>query len=82
MDYQRGKNHFFGRVSFDNLTGPTTNPDQTVLDPSFGVSYVDRQRNLAFDFSRAATKRLTLDTMFSITRTTHVLLRQIRPTQL
>ncbi len=70
MDYQRGKNHFFGRVSFDNLTGPTTNPDQTVLDPSFGVSYIDRQRNLAFDFSRAATKRLTLDTMFSITRTT------------
>ena len=70
MDYQRGKNHFFGRVSFDNLTGPTTNPDQTVLDPTFGVSYIDRQRNLAFDFSRAATKRLTLDTMFSITRTT------------
>ena len=70
MDYQRGKNHFFGRVSFDNLTGPTTNPDQTVLDPSFGVSYIDRQRNLAFSFSRAATKRLTLETMFSITRTT------------
>lgn len=70
MDYQRGANHFFGRVSFDNLTGPTTNPDQTVLDPSFGVDYIDRQRNLAFDFSRAATKRLTIETMFSITRTT------------
>jgi hypothetical protein len=70
MDYQRGANHFFGRVSFDNLTGPTTNPDQTVLDPTFGVSYVDRQRNLAFGFSRAASKRLTMDTLFSITRTT------------
>ena len=70
MDHQQGANHFFGRISFDNLTGPTTNPDQTVLDPSFGVVYIDRQRNLAFDFSRAATKRFTLETMFSITRTT------------
>ena len=70
MDHQWGANHFFGRVSFDNLTGPTTNPDQTVLDPSFGVAYIDRQRNLAFDFARTATKRLTLETMFSITRTT------------
>jgi hypothetical protein len=70
MDHQWGANHVFGRVSFDNLTGPTTNPDQTVLDPTFGVSYIDRQRNLAFDFSRAATKRLTMETMFSITRTT------------
>ncbi len=70
MDHQAGANHFFGRVSFDNLTGPTTNPDQSVLDPSFGVAYIDRQRNLAFDFARTATKRLTLDTMFSITRTT------------
>ena len=70
MDHQQGANHFFGRVSFDNLTGPTTNPDQTVLDPSFGVAYIDRQRNLAFDFARNATKRLTMETMFSITRTT------------
>ena len=70
MDHQQGANHFFGRVSFDNLTGPTTNPDQLVLDPSFGVAYIDQQRNLAFDFSRAATQRLTLETMFSITRTT------------
>ncbi len=61
MDHQQGANHFFGRVSFDNLTGPTTNPDQTVLDPSFGVAYIDRQRNLAFDFARTATKRLTLE---------------------
>lgn len=70
VDHQRGANHFFGRVSFDNLTGPTTNPDQSVLDPTFGVQYVDRQRNLAFDYTRTATKQLVFDTMFSITRTT------------
>jgi len=61
---------FFGRVSFDNLTGPNTNPIKPFSIPVFGVSYIDRQRNLAFDYSRAATKRLTMETMFSITRTT------------
>ena len=46
LDYQGGpKDHYFGRISFDNLDGPTTNPDQTVLDPSFGVKYADRQRS-------------------------------------
>jgi hypothetical protein len=25
-----------GRFNYDNLTGPTTNPDQTLLDPTFG----------------------------------------------
>src|SRR5713101_4398307 len=39
------KGQLFGRFNYDNLTGPTTNPDQTLLDPSFGVQYVDRQRN-------------------------------------
>lgn len=70
MDHQLGENHFFGRISFDNLTGPTTNPDQTVIDPSFGVQYIDRQRNLAFDWTRALGKKWLFDTMFSITRTT------------
>ena len=37
------KGQLFGRFNYDNLTGPTTNPDQTLLDPSFGVQYVDRQ---------------------------------------
>ena len=29
-------------------TGPTTNPDQTTIDPAFGMRYIDRQRNLVF----------------------------------
>jgi hypothetical protein len=29
------KNHLLVRFNFNNLTGPTTNPDQTALDPSF-----------------------------------------------
>ena len=71
MDHQQGaRGHFFGRVSFDNLTGPTTNPDQTAIDPSFGVQYRDRQKNVAFDYVWTASPRLTLESEFSITRST------------
>ena len=40
------KDQFFARFNLDNLTGPTTNPDQTAIDPAFGVQYIDRQRNV------------------------------------
>ncbi|MBV9072203.1 MAG: TonB-dependent receptor [Acidobacteria bacterium] len=60
----------FLRVNFDNLTGPTTNPDQTVLDPSFGVRYVDRQRNVATSYAKTVSPRFSLKTIFSIIRTT------------
>ncbi len=43
------KNQFFGRFNFNNLTGPTTNPDQTAIERQFGVTYVDHQRNLALN---------------------------------
>jgi len=46
------KGQFLGRFNYDNLTGPTTNPDQTTIDPSFGVQYVDRQRNVEFRYTR------------------------------
>ena len=71
IDHQMGeKNHFFARVTFDNLMGPTTNPDQTAIDPTFGIQYIDRQRNVAFDYARTASRRLSLESEFSITRTT------------
>lgn len=64
------KNQFFGRFNLNNLTGPTTNPDQTAIDPSFGVTYIDRQRNLAFTFTRTVSPNLSIQTLFSITRST------------
>ncbi len=71
LDYQLGgKDHFFGRFTLDNLNGPTTNPDQTVLDPSFGVVYVDRQRNGIVTWVHTASPRLTFESSLSVTRTT------------
>jgi hypothetical protein len=64
------KGQLFGRFNYDNLTGPTTNPDQTLLDPSFGVQYVDRQRNAVITYTRTASPRFLWSTSLSFTRTT------------
>jgi hypothetical protein len=64
------KDQFFARFNMDNLTGPTTNPDQTAIDPSFGITYIDRQRNVVGTYTRTPTPRLTLESSFSITRST------------
>jgi Carboxypeptidase regulatory-like domain len=64
------KDQFFARFNFDNLTGPTTNPDQTAIDPSFGVTYIDRQRNVVGTWTRTASPRLTTVSLLSITRST------------
>jgi Carboxypeptidase regulatory-like domain len=71
LDYQRGpKDHFFGRVTFDNLDGPTTNPDQTVLDPSFGIRYSDRQRNAIVTWLHTVSPRLSFESSIGGIRTT------------
>ncbi len=71
LDYQASpRSHLFARVTFDNLDGPTTNPDQTVLDRSFGVKYADRQRNAVLDWVYTASPRLTFDSSVAGIRTT------------
>jgi hypothetical protein len=64
------KDQFFARYTFDNLTGPTTNPDQTAIDSSFGITYIDRQRNVVGTYTRTVSPRLTLLSSFSIIRST------------
>lgn len=71
LDQKLGEQgQFFARFVYDNLTGPTTNPDQTAIDPSFGVQYVDRQRNVVFTYTRTVSPRFLWSSSFSITRTT------------
>ena len=64
------KDQFFARFNFDNITGPTTNPDQTAIDPSFGITYIDQQRNVVGTYTRTVSPRLTLVSTISITRST------------
>src|SRR6185437_15816001 len=64
------KNHLLLRFNLNNLTGPTTNPDQTAIDPSFGVQYIDRQRNVIAKFTRTFSPHFTMESSLSITRST------------
>ena len=64
------KDQLFGRFTMDNLAGPTTNPDQTAIDPAFGVQYIDRQRNVAISYTRTQSPRLVFETLLSIERST------------
>ncbi len=64
------KNQFFARFAFNNITGPTTNPDQTAIDPSFGQIYIDRQRNVVGTWTLTASPRLTLVSSVGIERST------------
>ena len=64
------KDQFLARFNFNNLTGPTTNPDQTAIDPAFGVEYIDRQRNVVGTYTRTVSPRLILESSISIIRST------------
>lgn len=64
------KGQLFGRFNYDNLSGPTINPSQTLLDPSFGVRYVDRQRNGILTYTRSVSPHFLLSSSLSFTRTT------------
>ena len=64
------KDQFFARFVMDDLSGPTTNPDQTAIDPSFGVEYFDHQRNVVGRYTRTVSPRLTLESSISIERST------------
>ena len=64
------KDQFFARFNLDDLTGPTTNPDQTAIDPTFGVTYIDRQRNVIGTYTHTVSPRLAFESSVSVTRST------------
>jgi hypothetical protein len=71
LDHQLSdKSQLMARFNFNNLFGPTTNPDQTVIDPSFGVIYMDHQRNGIVTYTRTISPRFTSQSSISFTRTT------------
>ena len=58
------------RFSLNQVTGPLTNPDQTAIDPSFGVQFFDHQRNAGAHYTRAISPHLTSDTSLGYIRST------------
>ena len=64
------KDSLFARFSVNNLNGPATNPNQTLIDPSFGVLYVDHQRNAVLTWNHTASPRFNNEASLSFTRST------------
>ncbi len=64
------KASLYTRFSLNQITGPLTNPDQTILDPSFGVQFFDHQRNAGVHYTRAISPHLISDTSISYIRST------------
>ena len=62
----------FTRFTLNNVNGPTTNPDQTAIDPTFAVTFFDHQRNAAVSYARTYSAQLNSTTMFDYVRSTPV----------
>jgi hypothetical protein len=58
------------RFSLNQVTGPVTNPDQTAINPTFGVQFFDHQRNAAVKYTRTLTPHLTAETSVGYIRST------------
>jgi hypothetical protein len=60
----------FLRASRNQVSGPTTNPDQTVIDPDFGVKFLDHQRSAAARYARTLTPNFSFQTTLAYIRST------------
>ncbi|MGH9677032.1 MAG: hypothetical protein ACRD36_08015, partial [Candidatus Acidiferrum sp.] len=73
VDHQiSGKAALFTRFSLNQINGPTTNPDQTAIDPGFAVNFLDHQRNAAVRYSRTLSPRFSFTTAFGYIRSTPI----------
>lgn len=64
------KAHVFSRFNLNNVTGPTTNPSQTAIDPSFATRFVDNQRNFGLGYTRTVSPNLVLESAAGFLRST------------
>ncbi len=64
------KSSLYTRFSLNQITGPIINPDQTAIDPSFGVKYFDHQRNAGLKYTRVWSPNLTSTTELGYIRST------------
>jgi Carboxypeptidase regulatory-like domain len=73
VDHQiSDKAALFTRFSLNQVDGPTTNPDQTAIDPSFAVNFFDHQRNAAVRYTRTISPHLNFAASFGYIRSTPI----------
>jgi len=66
--------NLFLRASRNQVNGPTTNPDQTAIDPDFGVKFLDHQRSAAARYSRMLSPNFNFQTTLAYIRSTPLFL--------
>jgi hypothetical protein len=60
----------FARFNLSNVTGPTTNPSQTAIDPSFAIRYIDHQRNAGLKYTRMISANASSESSLGFIRAT------------
>jgi hypothetical protein len=71
IDHQiSAKSSLVGRFSLNQVTGPLTNPDQTAINPGFGIQFFDHQRNAGVHYTRTISPRMISDTSLGYIRST------------
>ena len=68
------KAQLFARFSFDDVTGPVTNPSQTAIDASFAIRFFQNERNVGIHCSRTVSPAWTSETMAGFIRSTPLFL--------
>src|SRR5579875_914767 len=66
------KAHLLARFTFDNVTGPTTNPSQLAIDPSFAIRFFDHERNVGLKYTRTISPNLVSESTLGFIRATPV----------
>lgn len=64
------KASLIARFSLNQVSGPLTNPDQTAINPTFGIQFYDHQREAGVHYTRAISAHLTSDTSLGYIRST------------
>ena len=64
------KAQLFARFNFNNVDGPTTNPSQTAIDPSFAIPFFDHQRNFGLTYTRTPSAGFTWEISLGLNRST------------
>src|SRR5579884_3288115 len=71
MDHRiSDQSSLYARFSLNQITGPLTNPDQTAIDPSFAIRFLDHQRSAGLKYSRTWSPNLTSETSIGFIRST------------
>jgi Carboxypeptidase regulatory-like domain len=64
------KGALLARFSLNQVTGPVTNPDQTAINPTFGVQFFDHQRSAGVKYTRTFSPSFTSETSLGYIRST------------